>query len=63
MLYVGGIGTTAGPLLGALVITLLPEIFRPFSEYQDLAYGVALIIMLIYAPRGFSALFRRRNAV
>jgi branched-chain amino acid transport system permease protein len=62
MLYVGGIGTIAGPLVGALIITLLPEIFRPFSEYQDLAYGAALILLLIYAPRGLSALFSPRDA-
>ncbi len=39
MLYVGGIGTFAGPALGALIVTLLPETFRAFNEYQDLAYG------------------------
>jgi branched-chain amino acid transport system permease protein len=62
MLYVGGIGTVAGPLLGALIVSLLPEAFRGFKDYQDLAYGVALILLLIYAPRGLSTLFRRREA-
>lgn len=61
MLYVGGIGTIAGPLLGALVISLLPEVFRGFKDYQDLAYGAALIVMLIYAPKGLSALFNFRR--
>lgn len=62
MLYVGGIGTVAGPLIGALIVSLLPEAFRGFKDYQDLAYGVALILLLIYAPRGLSTLFRRREA-
>jgi branched-chain amino acid transport system permease protein len=62
MLYVGGIGTIAGPLIGALIVGLLPEIFRPFRDYQDLVYGTALIVLLIYAPRGLSALFRPRDA-
>jgi branched-chain amino acid transport system permease protein len=62
MLYVGGIGTIAGPLIGALIVGLLPEIFRPFRDYQDLVYGTALIVLLIYAPRGLSALFRQRDA-
>jgi branched-chain amino acid transport system permease protein len=52
MLYVGGIGTVAGPLIGALIVSLLPETFRAFKDYQDLAYGAALILLLIYAPRG-----------
>ncbi|MFX8868101.1 hypothetical protein ABTM84_19180, partial [Acinetobacter baumannii] len=61
MLYVGGIGTVAGPLIGALIVSLLPEAFRGFKDYQDLAYGVALILLLIYAPRGLSTLGRRRE--
>ena len=56
MLYVGGIGTVFGPLVGAFIISLLPETFRAFKDYQDLAYGVALIVILIYAPRGLAAL-------
>jgi branched-chain amino acid transport system permease protein len=56
MLYVGGIGTVMGPLVGAVVIMLLPETFRVFKDYQDLAYGAALTLLLIYAPRGLASL-------
>jgi branched-chain amino acid transport system permease protein len=56
MLYVGGIGTIAGPALGAIIISVLPESFRTFKDYQDLAYGAALIVILIYAPRGLASL-------
>jgi branched-chain amino acid transport system permease protein len=61
MLYVGGIGTIAGAALGALVIALLPETVRRFSEYQDLAYGAVLILILIYAPGGLASLTRFRS--
>ncbi|SEG31148.1 branched-chain amino acid ABC transporter permease [Bosea lathyri] len=61
MLYVGGIGTVAGPLIGALIVSLLPETFRAFKDYQDLAYGAALILLLIYAPRGLASLFAPRG--
>src|SRR5262245_45564508 len=56
MLYVGGIGTVAGSALGALVIALLPETIRKLSDYQDLAYGALLILILIYAPGGLASL-------
>jgi len=56
MLYVGGIGTVAGPLIGAVIVSLLPETFRALKDYQDLAYGAGLILLLIYAPNGLAAL-------
>lgn len=56
MLYVGGIGTLGGPLLGAVIVSLLPEIFRGLKDYQDLFYGAGLILLLIYAPKGIAAL-------
>ena len=68
MLYVGGIGTIAGAALGAIIISVLPESFRAFKDYQDLAYGAALIVILIYAPRGLASLpelwgkWRRKSA-
>ncbi len=58
MLYVGGIGSIAGPLFGALIVSLLPETFRAFKDYQDLAYGAALILILIFAPKGAASLAR-----
>jgi branched-chain amino acid transport system permease protein len=62
MLYVGGIGTIAGAALGAIVVALLPETVRRFSEYQDLAYGALLILILIYAPGGLASLSRFGSA-
>jgi branched-chain amino acid transport system permease protein len=61
MLYVGGNGTVTGPLIGAVVISLLPETIRGFKEYQDLVYGAALILILIYAPGGLSKLAGSRR--
>jgi branched-chain amino acid transport system permease protein len=56
MLYIGGIGTITGPLVGAIVINLLPETFRGLKDYQDLVYGTALILLLIYVPGGLASL-------
>jgi branched-chain amino acid transport system permease protein len=56
MLYVGGIGTIGGPILGAVIVSLLPEVFRGLKDYQDLFYGAGLILLLIYAPKGLAGL-------
>ena len=55
MLYVGGIGTLGGPILGAIMVSLLPELFRGLKDYQDLFYGAGLIALLIYAPKGLAS--------
>ncbi|OJY41103.1 MAG: hypothetical protein BGP08_04660 [Rhizobiales bacterium 64-17] len=64
MLYVGGVGTIAGPLVGAIVASLLPEIVRSTGRFQDVAYAAILLLMLIFAPKGLYAvgdLFRSRK--
>ena len=56
MLYVGGIGTVLGPAIGAVIMSLLPELFRSAGPLQDVAYAVVLLLMLIFAPKGVSTL-------
>lgn len=56
MLVVGGEGTLLGPLLGALLLTLVPTIFQPFATYKTLLEGGLLVIVLLYSPRGLIGL-------
>lgn len=56
MLFVGGINTTFGPLIGAIVITLFPELLRRFHGARELLYGVVLLVILLFAPRGIYGL-------
>ncbi|MBN9245326.1 MAG: branched-chain amino acid ABC transporter permease [Mesorhizobium sp.] len=59
MLYLGGIGTIAGPLIGAVVVSLLPELMRGLKDYQTIGYLVILLGILIYAPKGVAGLLDR----
>ncbi|MCO5090928.1 branched-chain amino acid ABC transporter permease [Bosea sp. (in: a-proteobacteria)] len=52
MLFVGGIGTIYGPVVGAVLIALLPAILGPLAEYRQLAYGVILLAVIMFAPSG-----------
>lgn len=60
MLFVGGIGTTVGPVVGAVVIGSLPEVLSGFKDYRELIYAAVLIVILLFAPRGVLGLVTRR---
>ena len=52
MVVFGGIGTRWGPLLGALILGILPEISRPIMEYRTFVYGLLLMFMMRFQPDG-----------
>ena len=52
MLYLGGIGTIYGPLLGAVFLKVLPEVTYQFQDYELLMNGIILIIVLVFMPKG-----------
>jgi branched-chain amino acid transport system permease protein len=59
IIIVGGMGSVPGVTLGALVLIVLPNLLREFSEYQFLFYGVLLIAMMLKRPEGFIPSKRR----
>jgi branched-chain amino acid transport system permease protein len=54
VLYVvlGGVNNLWGPLLGALVMTLLPEYIRVLAEWRPTVFGLAILIILLVRPQG-----------
>lgn len=48
----GGRNSLAGPLVGALVLTLLPEIARPLADYRKFVHGFLMILVIVYWPQG-----------
>ena len=59
IIIVGGMGSVPGVVLGAIVLIVLPNLLREFSEYQFLFYGVLLIVMMLKRPEGFIPSRRR----
>jgi branched-chain amino acid transport system permease protein len=49
---IGGLGSLTGSMLGSLLITLLPEIFRGLSNFRMFFYGVAVVAIIILRPDG-----------
>lgn len=59
MLVIGGRQSAWGPLVGALVLTPLPELFRGAVQTQHIFYGAALILILRFMPDGLVSLLSR----
>ncbi|MEN9434798.1 MAG: hypothetical protein RLZZ422_2387 [Pseudomonadota bacterium] len=53
IVVLGGMGSTVGVVIAALVLTLLPEVLRDFSDYRVLVFGGLMIFMMLWKPRGF----------
>ncbi len=49
---IGGLGSLTGSILGSLVVTLLPEIFRQFANYRMFFYGLAVVLIITLRPAG-----------
>ncbi len=52
MVVLGGLGTIRGAVFGACFLTLLPELFRFVQDYRNLIYGMTLVLLMLYEPRG-----------
>jgi branched-chain amino acid transport system permease protein len=52
MVIVGGIGTLIGPVWGAILLTVLPEVLRGFGDFRLVLYGVALTLAVLFMPGG-----------
>ena len=52
MVVLGGMGSITGSIVAAIVLTLLPELLRGFSEYRMLIYSVILICVMLFKPSG-----------
>ncbi len=60
LIIVGGIGSPAGIVLGALALKGLPEVLRGVDEYRIVTFAALLVIMMIVRPDGILPSARRR---
>lgn len=52
MVIFGGIGTLRGPIVGAILLRLIPELLRFIQDYRFTFYGALLVLMMLFQPMG-----------
>ncbi len=62
MVAIGGIGLYWGAVTGAVLLTVLPETLRHFGDWEVPLYGLALILVTLFLPRGIAGVFVRDRA-
>ena len=52
MVIVGGMGTLIGPVFGAILLTVLPELLRGIGDLRLIVYGAAVTLVVLFMPGG-----------
>jgi branched-chain amino acid transport system permease protein len=58
-MLVGGIASFAGPIIGAAVLFMIPEVFRQLKEYTPFLFAGILLLVVFVMPRGLVGLFEQ----
>jgi branched-chain amino acid transport system permease protein len=56
MVYLGGIGSIAGSILGAVIYTFLIEVLRPLGIWRMVIMPLLLVLLMLFRPRGIMGL-------
>ena len=63
MVIIGGAGTIAGPIMGAVVFTFLPEFLRALAEYRLVIFGLIMIVGVLFMPEGMYGIWQKISKV
>ena len=58
MMVLGGNGSTIGSIVGAVLLTLLPEVLRFLRDYYMMVYAAGIVAIMIFMPGGIASLVR-----
>jgi branched-chain amino acid transport system permease protein len=62
MVILGGIGSTAGPVLGSFALVLVEDLLKGFTQYYYVILGPLLVLSVIFFKRGLAGIFEKRDA-
>ena len=56
MTMLGGVSSTFGTIIGALLVNILPEVFRSLQKYMQFIWGLSVILLMVFMPSGLGGL-------
>jgi branched-chain amino acid transport system permease protein len=62
MLFIGGIGSAWGPIVGAAFYVAIPQVLSSLAQYQNIVYGALLLVVIIAFPEGLVGALRNLAA-
>jgi branched-chain amino acid transport system permease protein len=57
MVVLGGLGRIYGAVIGAVILTALPQLLTAFEDYETLVFGIIIILIMIFMPKGIASLW------
>ena len=63
MVLIGGSGTILGPVIGAIIYTIIPELMRSFKDIYMALVGVGIVFLVLFLPRGITPLFMKDGKI
>ncbi|WP_371381252.1 branched-chain amino acid ABC transporter permease [Sporomusa aerivorans] len=61
MVVLGGMGSVAGSIIGAVTLTIAPEILRDLSEYRMIIFGLIMMVVMLIRPQGIMGKGREKT--
>ncbi|MEE9598003.1 MAG: branched-chain amino acid ABC transporter permease [Acidiferrobacterales bacterium] len=63
IIMVGGLGSLMGSILGAVLITATPELFRDWPGFEELMFGLIIVLVILFLPRGLASLLAKVHPI
>lgn len=63
IIMAGGLGSLVGSILGAVLITATPELFRDWPGFEEMMFGVVIVLVILFLPRGLASLVARVHPI
>jgi branched-chain amino acid transport system permease protein len=61
IIMIGGLGSLTGAVIGAVIVTIAPQVFISFPGFDELVFGLLIILVILFLPRGLASLLARAH--